>query len=136
MTADLLRKAAAKLREMAKDTTGAPWLAADCNVYPRWILGTPTGGPDYAPDVARVYSDSEDALQVGDADWQWMAFASPALAEPLAALLEHCAKNRDAAQQAAASVSDESGRITADQIDQLTPWALPVARVILGEVTL
>jgi hypothetical protein len=133
MAADLLRKAAAKLREMAEGTTGAPWLAVDGTMYPRWILGTPDK-PDYAPDVAKVYSDDEDALQVSDADWKWMAFANPALAGPLADLLDHCAKNREAAEKGAAFVSDESGQITADQIDPLTPYAMRVARVILGEV--
>lgn len=57
---------------------------------------------------------------------------SEPLVEPLAALLEYCAKHREAAETAAASVSDDSGRITADEIDQLTPHALPVARAING----
>lgn len=55
-----------------------------------------------------------------------------AVCEPLAALLDYCAKQREACEKGAAFVSDDSGRITADQIDQLTPYALRFARAING----
>ncbi|GAA4221461.1 hypothetical protein FHR32_005097 [Streptosporangium album] len=89
MNATELRTAAAKLREMAKPATPGPWFTADCELYPRWVLSaTATEGESgYAAYVAKSYSD-DDGLDVSDADWQWMAFASPALAEPLAAWLE------------------------------------------------
>lgn len=90
-----LRAAAAKLREMAKGTTPGPWFLADCELYPRWILSAGATGPDSDDPayVAKSYRDGDDdGLNVSDADWQWMAFAHPGLAEPLAALLEEAAR--------------------------------------------
>ncbi|MFB4275800.1 hypothetical protein ACBJ59_10945 [Nonomuraea sp. MTCD27] len=86
--ADELRKAAAALREMARNTSRGPWLIGDCELYPRWILSE--GERDehgYNDDVARISEDESDMFRVSDANWQWMAFAHPGIAEPLAAWL-------------------------------------------------
>lgn len=57
-------------------------------ICPRWIISEGATEKDsaYAAEVARSYA--EDGVAVSDADWEWMAFASPLLAEPLAAWLE------------------------------------------------
>lgn len=121
LTAEDLRKAAAKLREMAQGTTPAPWEVFDCELYPRWILGQPEGDSVYATDVAKSYTENgEDGLTVSDADWRWMAFASPAIAEPLAALLDDAADRFDYF----CDLSNK-GHLTLE-------YELAVARVILG----
>jgi hypothetical protein len=116
-----LRAAAAKLCEMAKGTTPGPWSTADCSVYPRWILsgGATEGESGYAAEVAKSYSD-DDGLAISDADWQWMAFASPALAEPLATWLE--------VMSGVAEYAASRGYSTNAQTDA----ALAVARAVNG----
>lgn len=92
--AEKLRAAAAKLREQSKGTTPGPWIVLDWERYPRWIRNEDANGN--TADVARSYTDGGgDGLDVSDADWQWMAFAHPGLAEPLAFLLEEAAKQAD-----------------------------------------
>lgn len=100
--AEELRAAAVKLREMAKSATPGPWATADCELYPRWIIseGATEGESSYAAEVAKSYHD-DDGLAISDADWQWMAFASPVLAEPLAAWLEETARTAGDHQQMA-----------------------------------
>jgi hypothetical protein len=122
-----LRAAAAKLREMAKPASRGPWFVADCELYPRWILSE--GYQDertYAPDVARICSDEADEFVISDADWQWMAFAHPGLAEPLAAWLENVTQAYPALL---AAISE--GRQEAPERSELG-HALAVARVING----
>ncbi|MEV0382855.1 hypothetical protein [Nonomuraea sp. NPDC050643] len=95
--ADELRTAAAKLRETARGASRGPWLVGDCELYPRWMLSE--GERDergYNADVARICEDEADTFTVTDANWQWMGFAHPGLAEPLAAWLEEIARQYDA----------------------------------------
>ncbi|MGI5155794.1 hypothetical protein [Microbispora sp. CA-102843] len=95
-----LRAAATRLREMANGTTPGPWGVADCDLYPRWMLsaGAADGDSLYAAEVAKSYTENgEDGLTVSDPDWAWMAFANPAWAERLAALLERMADVADRA---------------------------------------
>ncbi|NJP27082.1 hypothetical protein FLW53_23355 [Microbispora sp. SCL1-1] len=122
--AEELRTAAAKLREMAEGTTRGPWFVADCDLYPRWMLseGQTERDSRYAADVAKSYPDGGgDGVYVTDADWAWMAFANPAWAEPLAALLDVAAITWDLVGPGRAP----SGA---------TGMALAVARAILGGV--
>lgn len=110
----ILRAAAAKVREMARGTTAAPWFIADCDLHPRWILGQPQPGSPYAEDVAKSYTDGGgDGLYVSDADWKWMAFAHPRWAEPIAALLEAAAGDIEAF----AGTPHLDERMFLDQID-------------------
>lgn len=120
-----LRAAAAKVREMAAGTTAGPWFTSDCELYPRWIIsGGPSEGDSiYATEVARSYHD-DDGLQVKDADWRWMAFASPLLAEPLAAWLDACADDADGMAPGAWNTCDEPSSVR---------HALKVASAINGE---
>ncbi|MEV4179900.1 hypothetical protein AB0J28_00455 [Streptosporangium canum] len=130
-----LRTAAAKLREAAKSTTPGPWATADCELYPRWILSetaTEPESPHYAADVAKSYSD-DDGLSISDADWAWMAFASPALAEPLAALFDHyAAKYERLSETFGHPVTKPSDRLAEDKPQLHIDFALAVARAILG----
>ncbi len=118
-----LKAAAAKVREMAASTSRGPWFVGDCEMYPRWILSE--GERDehgYNSDVARVDEDEADSFAISDANWEWMGFAHPGLAEPLAALLDHLA---DIAKYAA----DRGLRnAAAGQVEH----ALAVARAING----
>lgn len=120
-----LRAAAARLREMAKGTTRGPWEAVDgVEMYPRWILGRPAGDSPYAADVAKSYADGGgDGVDVSDADWAWMAFAHPGLAEPLAEWLEQTARGIQAHIDVRSSI---------EQLEQVHAHALAVARVIVG----
>lgn len=90
--ADELKTAAAKLREMAKNASRGPWIVGDCELYPRWMLSE--GERDehgYRGDVTRISEDEADVFRISDADWRWMGFAHPGLAEPLASWLESAA---------------------------------------------
>lgn len=94
--AEKLRIAAAKVRTMATPASRGPWHVGDCELYPRWILSDgETDQHGYAADVIRISEEWADEQSVSDADWQWMAFAHPGLAEPLAFLLEEAAKQAD-----------------------------------------
>jgi len=90
--AEEIRAAAARLREAAEGTTPGPWFVGDCEIYPRWILSAgkvdESGHPEYVVKMAR---DEADEVPISDADWRWMAFAHPGVAEPLAAWLEAAA---------------------------------------------
>lgn len=136
-SAVVLRAAANKLREMAKGTTSGPWLIIDTDTWPRLMISTgqsEEGDPYRAAEVAKSSRDGDDdGLDVSDADWAWMAFASPALAEPLAMLFDHFA----AKYEHLAKLFPDGGNGPAERLAEGGPWlhvdfALAVARVING----
>ena len=89
--AEELVAAAAKLRETATAATPGPWedvSTDDTGAWPRWILGAPNAD-GYGQDVLVVHEEvAEDYSVIAREDLAWIALASPALAEPLAAWLE------------------------------------------------
>lgn len=105
MNADDLRRAAQKLRETAATATPGPWehvSTGDDGPFPLWVIGPPTD-PDNgwtSREVVRLTEDMTDALKdvadpeeiVARADLDWIALASPSLAEPIAAWLDRVAQ--------------------------------------------
>lgn len=89
--AEELRAAATLLRETASTATPGPWHTVGLP----WNHDTPfvvAGHPDphvgkFVADVEQVFGDDEDDRDHGP-DAAWIALASPALAEPLAVLLD------------------------------------------------
>jgi hypothetical protein len=123
MSSDILRRAAAKLRETAAPTTPAPWAdysTADDGAWPRLLVGAVRDGddPQSAPDVIKVHESVPEDV-VSREDLAWIALTSPAIAEPLAAWLEMEAWRWDAVRIAGAT--------------RPGPDALAVARALLGE---
>lgn len=130
MSADLLRKAAAKLRDAAEHATDGPWYV----VGPPWNDQTPyvvAGHPD--PDVGIFLADPEHPTMsrrgTEGADAAWIALASPALAEPLAGWLEE-----EALQWDLPPCDDPTGVCNRCEWRPAVNDALAVARAILGEV--
>lgn len=110
MSAELLRRAAAKLRETAAKATPGPWMTSR-------IAG-----------IGSALHDSElhihipvGTTDVSAADGAWIALASPIIAEPLATYLEN-----------EATTADE---LTAIGLGPGEPYrlALTLARAVLGE---
>lgn len=110
MSASLLRRAAAKLRETASEAAPGPWaVGGETGNFPD-LVG-PVGGH------ARIEACVEDA--------PWIALASPALAEPLAAWLEHDADMLDAFVN--------RDKVPLSNALPVVEHALTVARAVLGE---
>lgn len=112
--ADRLREAAAKVRETAGQATPGPW-TFQAAAGSGWLVERQPPG-DYAVAMAPRSNPRRDY------DAQWIALASPALAEHWAALLE--------------AVADDLDLIGAENIDASTypvfSQALALADVILG----
>lgn len=106
MSADLILRAATKLRETATKATREPWAV---NTHPE--LGLCVSDPTLSLCI-----QVEDGW-VGEADLNWIALMSPALAEPLAVWLEFVANTWPFQKQGARDM------------------ASAVARAILGEVS-
>ena len=126
-----LRAAAKVLRETASKATPGPWEIRDGN---KASSNVATRDEHMVIDGGG-WTDGKKAVVYGAAlvaDAAWIALMSPAVAEPLAVLLDEAAKRRESAVAIAASVSDEDETITADDIDTLTPLTLAFARQILG----
>lgn len=126
MSADLLRAAAARLRDTAAKATPGPWAASE-HVEHGFRVAT----ADEAGWVAwtGAYDDEPDESR-GDA--AWIALASPLLAEPLAAWLDQAVKGCDASILAAQQVWPDNPAAREEFIAEQTPTeALKVARVIL-----
>ena len=81
--AEILHQAAARLRELAAKATSGPWSAG----HKRTVVAKITG-KSWGLIVAR---------DVDDVDRDWITTMSPAVAEPLAALLESYAQAIDGA---------------------------------------
>lgn len=125
--AETLREAARIIRETAQHATPGPWHIAFSRVYPRWVIATPEGRESerWATDVIKVSSkEITTVAAIADADLNWIALANPAIAAPLADLLD-----------AMAAVYDAEG---GDQVaaaglyQKLVVSALEIARVIAG----
>lgn len=125
--ADELRTAATKLRKAVEGTTPTPW-----RLHLRYYRKNPAvlAGAVFETPVHTYGVSLKRPHLLADA--RWKAVASPAIAEPLANLLEKAADRRESAVAIAASVSDETETVTADDIDTLTPLALAVARALNG----
>lgn len=78
MSSDVLRRAAAKLRDLAAQTSPAPWVIERTNSS-EWVMDA-----DRVVYIADCGLD-EDVLPEIHADAAWITLASPAIAEPLAA---------------------------------------------------
>ncbi len=116
MSADQLKRAAAKLRQIGEQTTPGPW-HAEQTISSDLIMD------DCGVLVADCGLD-EDVVPEIHADAAWIALANPAIAEPLADWLE----------SDAGLIDDMTAVGFSDAI--LTAWftpALTVARTILGE---
>lgn len=91
--ADELRAAAKVLRETASNATPGPW--ADCSTaydgaWPVMVIGQPGPDDDRGQDVLVVpHTVDEDIVVLEDV--AWIVLANPALAKPLAVLLEDLA---------------------------------------------
>lgn len=92
--ADELRAAATLLRETASKATPGPWTAGGYGSA-GWTVGDIRGD---------LYIETEDSEQ-GKADAAWIALASPALAEPIAAALESAGNDLSGAEAAAAKLA-------------------------------
>jgi hypothetical protein len=112
MSADLLRRAAAKLRDTVDMTLPAPWTVI------------PLPG-DRGYDVAAFPSQRVFVAQdLSESDAEWIALMDPAMAGPLAEWLDFAAEHwRIDAEIKHYPIRGILQRITAD-----------LARVILGEV--
>lgn len=123
--AETLRAAARTIRETAQHATPGPWHIAFSRVYPRWVIAVPEDRDGWSTDVIKISSrEITAAAATGDADLDWIALANPALAAPLADLLDAIATAGDA----------ESGEqaATAGLYQKLAASALEIARVIAG----
>jgi hypothetical protein len=94
--ADELRAAATKLRETASKATPGPWHTVGLP----WNHETPyvvAGHPDphvgkFVAEVEQVFGDLDEDDRDHAPDAAWVALANPALAEPLAIVLEDAAE--------------------------------------------
>jgi len=103
--AGLLRRAAARLRETAAEVTPGTWVVERTN-RSVWVMA------DRGLYVANTGTSDIDESPRVQADAEWIALASPAIAEPLAAWLE--------SEQAVWG-------------EDATPPSLAIARAVLGE---
>ncbi|TYB50253.1 hypothetical protein FXF51_56865 [Nonomuraea sp. PA05] len=129
-TASELRPAAARLREAARKATPGPWTAE----HPSWagenaVLSTALNGHA----VAVCGEETKGADHPASADAAWIALASPLLAEPLAALLEHfAAKYERLTEVFGDPPSGPAHRLAAGKPELSVDFALAVARIING----
>lgn len=143
-SADVLRRAAAKLRETANSATRGPWVA-----YPTistrdddqaWTLTRPYcaidhGSPDECePDcgvtVLTTGAEGCENDNVFEDDARWMELANPLLAEPLASWLEEMAR-----QYEMAPCDKPDGVCNGCERRDDFVHAFNVAQVILGETS-
>ena len=138
--AEELRAAAKVLRKTASKATPGPWRRHDT-----WL--------DVGGHTATVLTDRDDLNQTSLVAWlptfsaepwsdgrnawnnaAWIALASPALAEPLAAWLEGCATDLECAETAAAKWGDAERLGPGDYVDEpdSARHALTLARLING----
>jgi hypothetical protein len=98
VSAELLREAAAKLRETATKATSGPWTTSGADTVGQWSVYD----AEWQVASARAYNHTRS---IGgrrgpgyidpDANAAWIALASPLLAEPLAVVLEALAATID-----------------------------------------
>ena len=134
--AQTLQRAAEKLREAAAKATPGPWenfSTDEDGIRPLWVNG-PAEDPDdvhtvrevvyFTDEMAEAIADiAEPSGIVAQADLDWMALASPVIAEPLAVWLESVAvfwPEHQVVTATAAAVRERS-------------HALLIARAVLGE---
>lgn len=102
-----LREAAALLRARAEKATAAPWTLYDRGVC--W-------------EIEQL--DEHDGTSFLKGDAEWIAMMSPAVAEPIAAMLEHAADTADVMDR------NTGGQCPEDQYVASVAGALRVARSI------
>lgn len=122
--AETLRAAATLIRDTASNATPGPW---EDTPDALWIGGQVWG--------YRILKDGNFPVGDGGApDPAWIALMHPKVAEPLAAWLEHAARDLEAAEFAAAKWADAEQLKPSDYIDEpdSAARALAVARQILG----
>ncbi|GGK62000.1 hypothetical protein Sme01_03900 [Sphaerisporangium melleum] len=117
-SADLLRRAAAKLRETAAGTTSGDWDVRDSGELVAW-QDTEDQRFEYLVECVEWENP---------ADPKWIAVASPALAEPLAAWLEEVAR-----QYEMAPCNSPDGLCNGCERRDDFVYAFNVAQAILGE---
>jgi len=135
--AEELRKAAARLREVASTATPGPW--QDCSdpdggAWPRYVVGTPRPGEDaQATDVLTVHESVGDHV-ISREDTAWIALANPALAEPLLKLLEGAAEDLAGTERLVSKLPGGADPLTYCDEPGGIRIALDIARAILREV--
>jgi hypothetical protein len=82
-----LRTAAARLRELAANTSGGTWAAEYLEQHNCWWVTHETEEPGWT--THGTIADLESAHMAGNASW--IALMGPAVAEPLAAWLDSAA---------------------------------------------
>ncbi len=127
-----LNAAADRLDALLAEVTPGPWEWRDPGL--RHVkLELATGG-EWKPYAGTVLQLHGEMLSVADA--AYIAAMNPDVGRALVALLRFAARNREAAEAAVASVLADGlgdGSLTsADDIDDLTPLALDLARAILA----
>ncbi|WP_031166029.1 hypothetical protein [Streptosporangium roseum] len=139
--AEELRAAATHLREAAANATPGPWEVGNGEVIGLGIEQTGRGSFSYTAQLVQVLDDAtRDEENYGGhdlgstaADAAWIALASPALAEPLAALFDHYAAKYERLGETFGHPVTKPGERLAEGKPQLhVDFALTIARVILG----
>lgn len=152
--ADLLRRAAAKVRESATSATPGPWQ------WKTWRCPAEEGGPHHVncPGIDELTHEFEpgpqgwpvhpaNVVKVSHSDWPassadraWIALMSPALAEPLAAWLEaeaSCVETQESVGENVPKMLDELAGEPMDSelrvFISTTPTAVAFARALLDE---
>ena len=139
--AETLRAAAKLLRKRGKEATPGPWddHSADGSAWPILIHGGPIKDDptDRRDTVIKVHESIADEEIVAPDDAAWIALMSPAVAEPLAAWLEHAATDLETAEIAATKWGDAEQLKPGDYIDEpdSAERALAFARAILGRTS-
>lgn len=93
--AEELRAAARLLRETASKATPGPWhdfSTDEDGAWPVMVIGAAGPADDRGQDVLIVHETVDEEI-VATEDAAWIALASPALAEPLAAVLDDHAQD-------------------------------------------
>lgn len=127
MSDDLLRRAAAKLREHAEKASVSAWAEPERDDNPGdegwWIHNGRQGMSEYAVAVTPLYSPRAEA------DARFIALMCPPVALALADLLDEHARGVDARIQAERHVGVPEGTIQ----DHEERFGLTLARAILRE---
>lgn len=106
--ADELRAAATKLRATARKATPGPWQMDGPMWWSEQDCTHTITDQRFRASVA-ILPRVDEAGDRRDADAEWIALASPALAEPLAAWLEECAEGLETAARVATRWPDGEG---------------------------
>lgn len=133
MSAELLRRAAAKLREMAGAATGGPWLV-DSHTHgdDDWVMWNvlgPTDADGVTPIPLQTRTEDAGYFSQAEADVTYAALMHPPVALALADLLDETARSVDARVEAEQYLGLRDGEIKLRSED----LAVALAREILRE---